>query len=91
MTDHRYLTGDEFTRARELLRERLGMKTGDLIEALGTGNNQPARWSRDGCPKYVALAITALLHGLEPWPHRAKPKHHRSRKPRKEAAPCAPI
>jgi len=70
--DERFLTGEEFDKARETLQKKLGMDGYDISEALGCGKNQPARWSRLGAPRYIALAINALLKGVKPWKPRGR-------------------
>jgi hypothetical protein len=30
-------------------------------------NNQPRRWARIGAPRYVALALAAVLQDIPPW------------------------
>jgi hypothetical protein len=38
-----------------------------LTAMLGCGNNSLRRWKRVGTSKHIALACSALAHGLRPW------------------------
>jgi hypothetical protein len=38
------------------------------------GNNQPRRWARIGAPRYVALALAAVVRDIPPWTPRANPR-----------------
>jgi hypothetical protein len=31
------------------------------------GNNQPRRWARIGAPRFVALALAAVMQDIPPW------------------------
>ena len=62
----RFLSGRDFEAALELFKER-GVSADQLCKRLECGNNQARRWSAIGAPRYIALALTALLAGLPPW------------------------
>jgi hypothetical protein len=68
----RFLSGRDFEAALELFKER-GVSADQLCKRLECGNNQARRWSAIGAPRYIALALTALIAGLPPWrPERTK-------------------
>src|ERR1700731_3105450 len=57
-----------------LLHER-GISANELHKIFECGNNQPRRWARIGAPRYVALALAAVLEDIPPWtPRRSRPK-----------------
>jgi hypothetical protein len=42
----------------------------DTAELLGCSRVAVRSWSTNGAPKYVALACSAILHGLPAWQQR---------------------
>jgi hypothetical protein len=44
-----------------------GISANELHKIFECGNNQPRRWARIGAPRYVALALAAVLRGIPPW------------------------
>jgi hypothetical protein len=62
----RFMSAADFRDALELLHER-GISMNKLHQIFECGSNQPRRWGRIGAPRYVALALSALLHDLPPW------------------------
>jgi hypothetical protein len=73
----RFLSGRDFEAALAAFKER-GINAGELCTLLECGSNQAWRWSEHGAPKYIALALTALLEDRPPW------KPDRRRQPQKE-------
>ena len=69
------MSAHDFEAALELFKKR-GVNAGELCKLLGCGNNQAWRWRTvGGAPKYIALAITALLEDRPAWkPTRARRK-----------------
>jgi hypothetical protein len=65
MTD-RFMSAADFRAAMALLHER-GISANELHKIFECGNNQPRRWARIGAPRYVALALAAVLRGIPPW------------------------
>jgi hypothetical protein len=55
-------TGPLSASALALLHER-GVSANELHRI----NNQPRRWARIGAPRYVALALAAVLKNIPPW------------------------
>ena len=49
-----------------LLHER-GISANELHKIFECGSNQPRRWGRIGAPRYVALALAAVLQDIPPW------------------------
>ena len=43
-----------------------GISANELHKIFECGSNQPRRWSRIGAPRYVALALAAVLRGISP-------------------------
>jgi hypothetical protein len=37
------------------------------LDGLRRINSQPRRWARIGAPRYVALALAAVLKNIPPW------------------------
>lgn len=67
MTTKHFMSARDFEAALAVFKER-GVNAGELCKLLGCGNNQVWRWrTTGGAPRYVALAITALLEDLPPW------------------------
>jgi hypothetical protein len=56
----RFMSGADFRAALDLLQER-GISRNELHKIFECGNNQPRRWARIGAPRYVALALAAVL------------------------------
>lgn len=71
---NRFLSGREFDAALELFKSR-GINSSELIKLLECGNNQMWRWREIGAPRYIALALTAILEDRLPWkPPKVKPR-----------------
>jgi hypothetical protein len=62
----RFLSGRDFEAALVLLEGR-GIDKKGLCRHLACGEHQPERWTKIGAPRYVALALTAILEGRPPW------------------------
>jgi len=62
----RFMSAADFRAALALLAER-GITMNKLHKIFECGNNQPRRWARIGAPRYVALAIAAVLEDIPPW------------------------
>jgi hypothetical protein len=60
-----------------------GISANELHRIFESGNNQPRRWARIGAPRYVALALAAVLQDIRPWtPPRGRPASRmKSRRP----------
>jgi hypothetical protein len=58
----RFMSAADFRAALALLHER-GVSANELHRI----NNQPRRWARIGAPRYVALALAAVLKNIPPW------------------------
>jgi hypothetical protein len=68
----RFMSAADFRAALALLHER-GVSANELHRI----NNQPRRWARIGAPRYVALALAAVLQDIPPWTpprRRSRPK-----------------
>lgn len=46
----------------------------DCAEALGVQPRQIGRWKEAGAPRYVGLACSAIIQGLEPYQGAKKPR-----------------
>ena len=55
-----------FRAALAVLQKR-GISMHGLHKIFECGNNQPRRWARIGAPRYVALALAAVLEDIPPW------------------------
>jgi hypothetical protein len=42
-------------------------RANELHRIFECGNNQPRCWARIGAPRYVALALAAVLQDIPPW------------------------
>ena len=62
----RYLSGRDFEAALAVFAER-GITEYRLCKLLDVSFNQPRRWCELGAPRYIALAITAILEDRPPW------------------------
>jgi hypothetical protein len=62
----RFLSGRDFEAALALFKER-GIGIGELCKLLECANNQGWRWREIGAPRYIALALAAILRNLKPW------------------------
>lgn len=62
----RFLCGRDVEAALDLLKER-GITQGQLCELLECSPHNARRWKASGAPRYIALALTALLDGRPPW------------------------
>ena len=51
-----------------------GVSANELHRIFECGNNQPRRWARIGAPRYVALALAAVVRDIPPWTPRANPR-----------------
>ena len=68
----RFMSAADFRAALALLHER-GVSANELHRI----NNQPRRWARIGAPRYVALALAAVLQDIPSWTpprRRSRPK-----------------
>ena len=62
----RFMSAADFRAALALLQKR-GISMNELHRIFECGNNQPRRWARIGAPRYVALALAAVLEDIPPW------------------------
>jgi hypothetical protein len=62
----RFMSAADFRAALALLAER-GISANQLHKIFECGSNQPRRWARIGAPRYVALALAAVLDDIPPW------------------------
>ena len=58
--------GSEFSAFVEYARKSLHMSQAELARQLGCGRNQITDWKKNGCPKYIALACSAIVCKLPP-------------------------
>ena len=63
------MTPADFTAWVALMKER-GHSERNLVAMLGTGSNQITRWRRNGAPRYIGFACSAIEAGLVEWRHR---------------------
>jgi hypothetical protein len=47
--------------------EHMNISGLEAARRLGLGKDTVTRYKRDGAPPYIALACSALCHGLPPW------------------------
>lgn len=63
----RFMSAADFRAALVALQEHGISGHYQLPKILECGNNQPGRWAKIGAPRYVALAIAAILQDIPPW------------------------
>lgn len=62
------MTPEQFSAWLALMGTERGWHKKECARRLGASRQSMANWSKTGPPLYIALAITALMTNLPPWP-----------------------